>query len=447
MPFRTVLLCCVLWLAGALGQSAAAQQVVAGPMPGHSAMRAVQVWLQTDRSAEARLAFRPVGSDDEYRVTEPVRTDAGTAFTAEIDVTGLEPGTEYEYRVLLDGTAQESELALRFQTQPLWQWRESPPDFSFALGSCSYVNQPEYDRPGRPYGGDYQIYDAIAEAEPDFMLWMGDNFYYREVDWDSRWGMYQRVSHSRQLPEMQRLLTGMHHFGTWDDHDFGPNNSDRSYALRDTAKEVFDAFFPNPPFSGAGGGGVMSYFEWHDAGFFLLDNRYFRSANDRVTGERTVLGRAQAEWLIDALQKSNATFKFVVMGGQFINSAELFENYAHLAPGERREILDRIAAEDIPGVVFLTGDRHHSVLLKMDRRGEYPLYDWTVSPLTAGPGTPHDGEGQYRVEGSLFTERNFGRVEVTGPRDDRVATLILHDSNGVERFRYEIRANDLRAGS
>lgn len=447
MPFRTVLLCCALWLAGSLSQPATAQQVVAGPMPGYSAMRVVQVWLQTDGPAEARLAFRPAGSSDEFRVTEAVRTEARSAFTAEIDVTGLEPGTEYEYRVLLDGSAQDSDFALRFQTQPLWQWRESPPDFSFALGSCSYVNQPEYDRPGRPYGGDYQIYDAIAEADPDFMLWMGDNFYYREVDWDSPWGMYQRVSHSRQLPEMQRLLTGMHHFGTWDDHDFGPNNSDRSYALRDTAKEVFDAFFPNPPFSGAGGGGVMSYFEWHDAGFFLLDNRYFRSANDRVTGERTVLGRAQAEWLIDALQKSDATFKFVVMGGQFINSAELFENYAHLAPGERREILDRIAAEDIPGVVFLTGDRHHSVLLKMDRRGEYALYDWTVSPLTAGAGSPQEGEGQYRVEGSLFTERNFGRVEITGPRDDRVATLILHDSNGAERFRYTIRANDLRSGS
>ena len=432
------------WLA--LPLSVAAQQIVAGPMPGHSAMRAVQVWVQTDAAAEVRLAYRPVGDSGEFMVSDAVMTDRAMANTAEIDVVGLEPGTEYEYRVLLDGRAQTFEQPLRFRTQPLWQWRGDPPDFSFALGSCSYVNDAPYDRPGRPYGGEHRIYDSIAAAEPDFMLWLGDNVYYREVDWDSAWGMMQRFSHARQLPEMQRLLRGTHHFAIWDDHDYGPNNADRSYALRDTAKDVFDAFWPNPPFSGAGGGGVMSYFEWHDAGFFLLDNRFFRSANERVTGERTILGREQIEWLIDALQKSNATFKFVVIGGQFVNSAEVFENYIALAPGERREILDRLAAEDIPGVVFLTGDRHHSALLRMDRRGEYPLYDWTVSPLTSGPGRPVDGEGQYRVEGSLFTDRNFGRVEVSGPRDDRVATLILHDSDGEEQFRYTIRANDLRVG-
>ena len=426
--------------------SAVAQQVVAGPMPGHSAMRAVQVWLQTDAPAELRLAYRPAGSDGEFGVSEAVVTDEAFAFAAEVDVTGLEPGTVYEYRVLVDGRAQAFDQPLRFQTQPLWQWREDPPDFSFALGSCSYVNDAPYDRPGRPYGGDYQIFDAIARTEPDFMLWLGDNVYYREVDWDHPWAMVQRFSHTRQLPEMQRLLRATHHFATWDDHDYGPNNADRSYALRDTAKDVFDAFWPNPPFSGSGGGGVMTYFEWHDAGFFLLDNRFFRSANDRVSGARTVLGAGQIQWLIDALRKSDATFKFVVMGGQFINSAETGENYINLAPGERREILDRLAAEDIPGVVFLTGDRHHSVLLRKGRRGEYPLYDWTVSPLTAGAGTPREGEGQYRVGGSLFTDRNFGRVELSGPRDDRVATLILHDSDGEEQFRYTLRANELRSG-
>lgn len=443
MPIRVLLLICSLTLAPV----SFAQQLAAGPMPGHSAMRTVQVWLQTDAAAEVRLAYRPAGTLGDYEVSEAKRTDAASAFTAEIDVVGLEPGTNYEYRVLLNGEAQASAHPLRFQTQPLWQWRGDPPAFSFALGSCTYVNDTPYDRPGRPYGADYQVFDAIADTEPDFMLWLGDNVYYREVDWDSPWSMYQRFSHTRQLPEMQRLLTSTHHFATWDDHDFGPNNADRSYALRETAQEVFDAFWPNPPFSGAGGGGVMSYFEWHDAGFFLLDNRSFRSANDRVTGDRTVLGADQAEWLIDALKKSDATFKFVVIGGQFINSAEVFENHVALAPGERREILDRLAAEDIPGVVFLTGDRHHSVLLRMDRRGEYPLYDWTVSPLTAGPSRPMDGEGQYRVEGSLFGQRNFGRVEISGPRDDRVANLILHDSDGAELFRYTIRANDLRNGS
>lgn len=423
---------------------AVAIDVVAGPMPGHSAMRAVKLWLQTDGPAEVSIRYWPEGEIDAARTSGVLRADPTRAYTVEFDLGGLEPGTRYAYRVLIDGIEQPEVYPQRFRTQPLWQWRSDPPDFSFALGSCSYVNQTEYDRPNRPYGGDYQIYDAIAEQAPDFMLWMGDNWYYREVDWDSVWGLYDRASYSRRLPELQKLLVSTHHYAIWDDHDFGPNNADRSYALRDHAIRVFNDFWPNPDFSIAGSDGVTNYFEWHDAAFFLLDNRSFRDANDRVGGRRTVLGEAQIEWLINALKSSHATFRFVVMGGQFLNSAEVVENLAQVAPAERQRILDAIDAEDIPGVVFLSGDRHHSVLLRKDRGVDYPLYDWTVSPLSAGPSRPFEGEGQYQVEGSVFTQRAFGVISVSGPRPERVATLTLHGSDGAALWSTRIHARDLR---
>lgn len=423
--------------------SLAAAELVAGPMPGHSAMRGVKVWVQTDSAADASLRLWPLDDPDDVRETRSVETAADRAFTAEIDVAGLEPGTRYGYLVLLDGMEQPAAFDQVFGTQPLWQWREDPPEFTFALGSCAYVNEPAYDRPGEPYGGDYRIFDAIAAKKPGFMLWLGDNVYYREADWDSPSGLYARYTHTRGLPEMQQLLVTTHHYATWDDHDYGPNDSDRSFRLRAHALEVFDAFWPNPDF-GAGAGGVTNQFEWHDVAFFLLDNRYFRSANERTTGRRTILGADQVEWLINALRASRASFKFVVMGGQFLNPAEVFETYAHLAPGERRKILDRIDAEDIPGVVFLSGDRHHSVLLKKERGVDYPLYDWTVSPLTAGAGRPVAGEGQYRVDGSLYTERAFGLARISGPRNDRVLTLSLNDSDGNEVWSTDIRQRDLR---
>ncbi len=33
---------------------------------------------------------------------------------------------------------------------------------------------------------------------------------------------------------------------------------------------------------------------------------------------------------------------------------------------------------------LLSGDRHHSEVIKMERPGTYPLYDITVSPLDIG---------------------------------------------------------------
>ncbi|MDT8439866.1 MAG: alkaline phosphatase D family protein [Wenzhouxiangellaceae bacterium] len=422
----------------------AAAEIVAGPMPGHSAMRAVKLWLQTDGAAEVALRYWPEGERGAAAQTDARRPDAERAYTLEFDINSLEPGTVYNYVVLIDGEPVEPRFAQHFRTQPLWQWRTDPPDFRFALGSCSYVNEPAYDRPGKPYGGDHQIYASIAKTSPDFMLWMGDNWYYREVDWDSRGGLFARASTSRQLPEMQPLLTATHHYATWDDHDFGPNNSDRSYPLREQALEVFDAFWSNPDFSADGTGGVTNYFEWHDAAFFLLDNRYNRDANERVAGGRQVFGEAQIEWLINALKFSRASFKFVVAGGQFLNSAEVFENLGHVAPSERQRILDAIDAEDIPGVIFLSGDRHHSVLLRKERGVDYPLHDWTVSPLTAGPSRPFAGEGQYRVEGSVYDGRAFGLVAISGPREDRVATLTLNDSDGQPVWSTEIRASELR---
>jgi alkaline phosphatase D len=52
---------------------------------------------------------------------------------------------------------------------------------------------------------------------------------------------------------------------------------------------------------------------------------------------------------------------------------------------ERAELLKKIADAKVPGVFFLTGDRHHTCLQKLERAGNlYPLYDLTISPLTSG---------------------------------------------------------------
>ena len=60
-----------------------------------------------------------------------------------------------------------------------------PPAFSFVTGSCAFINEAKYDRPGKPYGGGYEIFESMAADDPDMMLWLGDNIYLREVDFQS----------------------------------------------------------------------------------------------------------------------------------------------------------------------------------------------------------------------------------------------------------------------
>jgi alkaline phosphatase D len=274
-------------------------------------------------------------------------------------------------------------------------------------------------------------------------VWGGDNVYTREADWNSRTGVFYRNTHSRSLPEMQPLLGSVHHYAIWDDHDYGPNDSDRSFALKNVTSEAFRLFWGNPNYIFEGA--CTGTFEWSDAQFFLLDDRWFRAPNNR-TDDRTYFGEAQINWLIDALILSKAPFKFIVTGGQVINSAALFENYA-IYGEERARFLQKIADAKIPGVIFLTGDRHHTALHKLDRFGTYPLYDFTISPLTSGAGKPSEEEkkAQTFVDGTVVENtRNFGLFEITGPAKERVLKVTVYNAQNKPLWTREIKASELK---
>lgn len=416
----------------------------AGPMLGYSEMREVLLWAQTTGPAQVHFVYWDTAAPGVLHRTRGEMTGEEAGFTTRQVAAGLEPGRRYAYEVWVNGAPAPREYRLEFQTQALWQYRTDPPDFRVAIGSCFYVNEDAYDRPGRPYGGNYEILASIAQARPDVMLWLGDNTYYREVDWYSRSGMLHRYTHTRSLPELQPLLASSHHYATWDDHDFGPNNSDRSWPHKETALEVFRLFWGNPTYGVGGRPGVTTKFQWGDADFFLLDDRYYRTPNERRGDGHTILGEEQIQWLIDALAFSAAPFKIIAIGGQVLNPMAVDETYANVSPAERERLISLITEQGISGVMFLTGDRHFTELTRLERPGTYPLYDLTISPLTAGVwegAVPSAGT----VEGTLVRARNFALLDFSGPRNDRALRIGVHDSEGRELWTRTIRAAELRS--
>lgn len=415
-----------------------------GPMVGYSDMREVMLWVQTKKPARVQIRYHEAGKPTPVHVTNEVQTNRQTVFTAHLLADLVDPGKKYEYDVLIEGQTVSLPYPTQFQTQSLWQWRTDPPPFRFAVGSCTYVNEPEVDRPGKPYGGGYEIFTAMAAQKPDFMLWTGDNTYTREVDWNTRTGVLRRYTHTRSLPEMQPLLASTHNYATWDDHDYGPNDADRSYWLKPVTLEAFKLFWTNTNYVFSEG--CAGTFFWNDCQFFLLDDRTFRAPNDMPDGpEKVYFGNKQIQWLVDALTFSRATFKFIVTGGQIINPTKAFENYAVYGT-ERDRLLKAITEAKIPGVLFITGDRHHSILHRLERNGTYPIYDLTISPLTSSVAQPRADEVKQPtyVEGTLITERNFGLLSVNGPLNDRVLTIKVYDQKGTERWSRDLRANELK---
>ena len=437
----------LLLLTGLMWQTRAQSLINAGPMIGHTDMTEVTLWIQTTRPANVKFTYWLHGADlVRAHSTETCRTTKENAYVCKIKIKDLKPGTAYDYAVVINGKRQKFPYKLTFKTQELWRWHKAPSDFSFVFGSGAYTNDPMWDRPGSPYGGHYRIYESIADQKPDFMIWGGDNIYLRQGEWNSRDRIIYRYTHDRHTPELQRLLGTVAHYAILDDHDFGPNDSDGSFWNKNTTIEVFRLFWANPSVGVGNLKGAISMFSWNDADFFLLDNRYYRDANDLKTKRpKTMLGKEQLEWLKNALAKSRARFKFIVMGGQFLNTARRFETYSnHGFAAERQEIIDFILDQDVRNVIFLTGDRHESeISVYNPGNGQPAIFDLTSSPFTSGPNTHAAKEvNMLRIPGSVIMQRNFARVDVKGQGKDRHVEVSYYDTDGKLIYSYRLDFNN-----
>ncbi|MEM9681262.1 MAG: alkaline phosphatase D family protein, partial [Bacteroidota bacterium] len=358
-----------------------------GPMVGYSDYREVLIWVQTTTAADVKIEY--TDENGQAKFTETVSTTKEGDFIAKLFPSEVDYGKTYTYKLYINDQRVPRNYKLEFQTQALWQWRTDPPDFSFAIGSCFYANETKDDRPGKPYGGQYVIFNSILKKDPDFMVWLGDNIYLRTPDFLTERGIRHRNRHARSTPELQPLLGSVHHYATWDDHDYGPNDADASYANKKLTEDAFNDYWGNLNTDVANIGGVTSHFLWNDVEFFMMDNRYHRDPNRKQTPNKEYLGKEQLDWLIKALTSSRASFKIVCIGGQTISDAAVYENYATY-PEERQELLQRLHDEKISGVVFMSGDRHHTEISRMERPEAYPLVDITCSPLTSGTHNPRD---------------------------------------------------------
>ena len=363
---------------------------------------------------------------------------------------GLKMNTTYEYKILADGKELSFDYKTQFTTKDLWQWRKPVPDFSFLTGSCAYFNETVFDRPGKPYGGDPEIFKTMAGTPASFMLWLGDNWYYREVDYFDKWGLYYRPSRDRSLPSLQKFWASMSQYAIWDDHDYGPNDSDKTYPFKEETRQVFMDYWANPSY-GQQGKGIYTKFSFADADFFLLDDRWFRSNDglrDSIDGKpnptKKMWGDEQMEWLKNSLRGSNAPFKFIVNGSQVLNPLSPYDCVRHY-PVEYQELLNFIKDEKITGILFISGDRHTSEITKIEREGIYPLYDITASPLTSGSHkfSGREKQSPYRIY-ELAEKQNFSKISITGLKGKRKLVCNFIGVNGEDYGSWSIMEEELK---
>lgn len=439
MKKLAALVCAVIMNISFLGQSL----FNAAPMLGHVDMKEIKILLNSTKECSYRIDYWPM-LDKAQRKSIKGNISDNEFLTQVVTLSDLEPASQYGYEVTLFNDGVEEKYTqfgeLSFKTEALWQWRTDAPNFSFATGSCAFINEEKYDRPGKPYGNKYEIFDAIAKQRPDFMLWLGDNVYLREVDFESKATMIRRYQLMRSLPQMQQLLSICPHYAIWDDHDFGPNDSNGSFIHKDWTTEIFKEYWANPSY-GIDGEGITGHFAYADAEFFLLDNRYHKTLSVVGGDKGTILGATQIAWLEQALLSSKSRFKFIAMGGQFLNTEAKFENYSTY-PEERQMLIDFIEKNNIKGVIFLSGDRHCTELSALKLANGNMIYDLTASPLTSGAYDNTKENNTLRVDGTVVADQNFAVINISGDKANRVVEIVVYNSAGKEVWRKQLAMNN-----
>lgn len=398
----------------ALGYPRALQgPMVGSPGPGH-----ITVWVRASGAFEVKLE---VSEDRDFtRVIPGTRAMAATATDCcvVLRADGLKPGTDYWYRLVYDGQADRYQpLPHRTRTAPAGN-----ADFRIGFGSCCRIQ----------YDPDQKIWNAVRAVDPDLFFWLGDNIYADSDDVDALVDLYGR---GRTVERLEPFLRSTPQLATWDDHDFGFNDSDGSSPFKAQSLQVFRNYWANPGYGDGGDPGV--YFKQHYGGvdFFVLDGRYHRDPTRRPdTPAKTMLGAAQKAWLKRELLASTTPFKVLAIGGGW-SSAENEsggDSWAVYA-SERDEIFDFIRDNDIGGVVCISGDSHMGELncIPRSEQGGYDIYDFCSSPLAQMPAAKNTRQApEVRIRDTWTRSVNFGVMRFDLAGDTPTLTYTLHDILG-----------------
>jgi alkaline phosphatase D len=338
---------------------------------------------------------------------------------------------------LLSCSKKESQIT---EAQPL--------QTKITFGSCGHQNDPQ------------PVLERVAEQRPDFFIYLGDNIYSDTYSMDT---LRQNYTILGSKPEFQKLKSSTKIFATWDDHDYGWNDSGRHYPHKKESKTIFLDFFGIPDSTVLDHEGIyyskMLTGHTKKVQLIMLDMRTFRDKllsyngnrkNDKgydyeldyspyTISDSTMLGAAQWLWLESQLQIP-ADVRIIGSSTQFGITHNGYEAWANF-PHEQKRMLDLIKKTKANGVLFISGDVHYAELSKLNTEGLYPIYDLTASGITStwDFATPNDN----RIDGPVM-ENHFGMIQIDWSKTDPEITLQIHDVTGKIRINNVINLSELQ---
>ena len=314
---------------------------------------------------------------------------------ARVKINGLEPATRHHFLVEHDGVL-DTQFPGTVRTLPV-----PGSAASWTLGVSGDAGL----RPDTPGVGDVLAPDRLSNHDifatlasravaEDWALFahLGDLHYYdlgsdqHGITGGASLSNYRRAySDVLAQPNQHLLYRSTSWLSVWDDHDYGPNDSDGTHPGKEAAAQAYRERVPHYPLADTGG--IWQAVQIGRVLVVVSDTRYYRDPNDNPDdGTKTMLGQDQKDWLRGLLITTTARALVWLMPSQWLRSSGS-DTWAAFAT-ERAALVDMLTE---------LGWAHRTVMVSADRHAVrvhppgHPYGGWPVmqaSPLDADGGDP-----------------------------------------------------------
>ena len=304
--------------------------------------------------------------------------DSSSAFTIQVEQQGLKPSTKYFYCFY---TAADSSCIGRTKTASV-----NGESLRFAVASCAYYET-----------GYFNAYGHMAKRNDiDAVIFLGDYIYEygagkntirthipnTEIlslqDYRSRYAQYRLDSNLQEAHRLHPFIT------IWDDHEFANNTYTDGAQNHQHGEDDWEkrkaigrkAFFEWIPIRRQPGTNKLyrGLRYGNMAELFMIDGRVegrnvpIDNFTDslRYDTSRTMLGKAQRNWLLDVIANSDAHWRVLVndvmfapmdlgkIAGDRRFNMDAWDGYE----GDRGRIMEVIEQDTVRNLVVVTGDIH-----------------------------------------------------------------------------------------